>query len=196
MERGAGCMAPNPLRRRFISLSTEATELLAESLGRGLSAGSVLALDGELGAGKTAFIRGLARGLEVLDQVSSPTFTLMMEHEGRLPFFHFDAWMAGREALFLDGGGADYLGSEGVCAIEWAARVERYLPALRLGVRLGHRSPEERLIEIELLGAGTGTALEACLAESLAAHAAGEQLVELSWESGEPSQVPGVEYPE
>ena len=187
-------MEHEPIRRRFHSLSAEATERLGESLGEALGGGAVLALDGELGAGKTAFIRGLARGLGVGDQISSPTFTLMIEYQGRLPFFHFDAWMAGREALFLEGGGADYLGSEGVCAIEWAARVGSYLPAMRLSLRFGHRTPEERMIECELLGAqAQPSALQTDLTRALQGLEPGLELIELSWPQGEPSQVRDVE---
>lgn len=186
-------MESSSLRRRFLSRSPEATEALGEDLGRRLAPGAVLALDGELGAGKTALIRGLARGLEVLDAVSSPTFTLMIEHEGRLPLFHFDAWMAGREALFLEGGGADYLGSEGVCAIEWAGRIERYLPATRLAIRLEHVSMEERQIECEVLvSEGEDSELARALAAALAGVGCGAQLSELSWDPGEPPGSPGV----
>jgi len=185
-------MAPRTLQRRFHSLSTEATEALGEQLGRALPAGAVLALDGELGAGKTAFVRGLARGLGIAEPVSSPTFTLMIEYEGRLPFYHFDAWMAGRGSQFLDGGGADYLGSEGVCAVEWASRVADFLPMPRLGIALGHRSPEERLIELRLLS-GEDTPLAALLEAALGAPNASEEMHELSWAVGEPSQVGGVQ---
>ena len=187
-------MEPKSLGRRFLSQSPEATEALGEDLGKRLVPGAVLALDGDLGAGKTALIRGLARGLGVLDQVSSPTFTLMIEHEGRLPLFHFDAWMAGREALFLEGGGADYLGSEGVCAIEWAERIERYLPSTRLAIRMSHQSMEERQIECQVLvSAGEDSELSRALQGALAGVACGAGLSELSQAPGEPSGGPDVQ---
>ncbi len=147
--------------RSFLSHAPEETEALGEALGRVLEAGAVVALSGELGAGKTAFVRGLARGLEVEGAASSPTFTLMQEHAGRLPLYHFDAWMAGREASFLEGGGADYLGGEGVCAVEWAERIEDYLPEDRLEVRLSHRTPTERLLVLEARGGASQRALAA-----------------------------------
>src|SRR5687767_999122 len=98
-------MGESERERAFLSRSPEATEAFAEAIGRRLRAGSVIALSGELGAGKTCFTRGLARGLGIEDDVTSPTFALMAAHEGRLALYHFDAWMEGREkALFLDGG--------------------------------------------------------------------------------------------
>ena len=151
----------------------EATEALAERLGRHLSAGAVVALIGDLGAGKTAFARGVACGLDVADPLTSPTFTLMQEYEGRVPLYHFDAWMDGREALFLEGGGADYLGGGGVALVEWADRVEGYLPAPRLEVRLEHRGEAQRAIELGLV---PGTPESVCVALRGAARAALEAL--------------------
>ena len=90
------------LRRTFRSRSAEETAALGEALGRRLGQGAVIALDGELGAGKTVFVQGLARGLGVEEPVTSPSFTLMHEHAGRLTLHHFDAWMTGREVAFLE----------------------------------------------------------------------------------------------
>lgn len=153
--------------RRFHSVEPEATAALAEHLGRRLPRGSVLALEGELGAGKTTFVRGLARGLGLSDPVSSPTFTLMHRYgeEGagrRLD--HFDAWMEGRERAFLADGGGEALGGADVAAVEWAERVGEWLPATHLSVRLEHRGPEERRIVLEVHGHGAlATALEVAL---------------------------------
>ena len=140
--------------RSFATHSAEATELLAEHLGAGLQAGAVVALDGELGSGKTTFVRGLCRGLGVApdEQVSSPTYTLMHEYRGRLPVYHFDAWMEGREEAFLAGGGAEWLHAGGVSVVEWAARVREWLPEPRLEVRLSHVGPSERRLELALVG--------------------------------------------
>ena len=154
--------------RRFRSHSPEATEALGEALGRVVPAGTVLALVGDLGAGKTAFTRGLARGLAVEEAVTSPTFTLMHEAEGRLPFFHFDAWLAGREAAFLSGGAAELLGGEGVAVVEWADRVPSYLPRPRLELRLAHVSAKIRDLELALVSPPEGALeREAALAEAL-----------------------------
>jgi tRNA threonylcarbamoyladenosine biosynthesis protein TsaE len=127
----------------LLSVSVEATEALAEQLGRRLAPDMVIALDGDLGTGKTAFTRGLARGLQVEDPVSSPTYTLMHSYPGRLELYHFDAWMEGREAAFLDGGGAEWFRAGGVAVVEWADRVLAWLPAERLEVRLSHRGRPE-----------------------------------------------------
>ncbi len=158
----------------LVSSSPERTEHLGRVLGEGLVPGSVVSLRGDLGSGKTTFVRGLALGLDVVEPVTSPTFTLMHEYAGRLPCYHFDAWMSGREALFLEGGGAEYLGGDGVAIVEWSDRVESWLPRPRLEVRLGHRSPEERSLALGLLGRGEsgdreGTRLEAALARALEA---------------------------
>ena len=131
--------------RVFLSHSPEASEALGEALGLAIEAdpelaraGVVLALEGELGAGKTAIARGLARGLGSLDRVHSPSFTLMHTYQGRLPIYHFDAWMEGRERAFLEGGGAEWLEAGGVAVIEWASRVEAWLPRPRLQLVLEH----------------------------------------------------------
>jgi tRNA threonylcarbamoyladenosine biosynthesis protein TsaE len=177
-------MAGEQASRRFLSRSVEATERLGEALGRRLVPGCLVALEGELGAGKTALVRGLARGLGAADETRSPTFTLMQEHEGRVPLFHFDAWMSGREALFLEGGGAEYLTSNGVAAVEWAERIEAYLPRPRLAVRLCHHGRAEREVELALVEAEPGAArvareLEANLRRALAEPQGGEGLEEL-----------------
>ncbi len=134
-------MAPDaethPLRT-FLSLFPEATEQLAEGLGRQAFAGLVVVLEGELGAGKTCFARGFARGLGVIEPVSSPTFALMNRHEGRLPLLHFDAWMEGRERALLADGGSDLVGEEVVTLIEWGERVAEQLGGAQLHVRLAH----------------------------------------------------------
>ena len=173
MVAGVGVMAGEPRAaagvsraRFFLSSTPRATEDLGAALGARLVAGTTLALRGELGAGKTTFVRGLARGLEVPGTISSPTYALMHEHQGRLPLYHFDAWMEGREkAYFLDGGD-EALASEGVSVIEWADRVLDFLPLPRLEVHLEHgwllENParhaqphgpsEERRIRIEVVG--------------------------------------------
>lgn len=136
----------------------EDTEAAGEALGAQILArpelaqgGLVIALEGELGAGKTTWIRGLARGLGSSDRVHSPSFTLMHTYEGGLPLFHFDAWMEGRERAFLEGGGSEWLhgdaGGEGgaaVAAVEWASRVDAWLPLPRLELRIEPLGPPAR----------------------------------------------------
>jgi tRNA threonylcarbamoyladenosine biosynthesis protein TsaE len=131
----------------------EATEALGEALGALAEAGDVIALEGELGAGKTAMVRGIARGLGAGDDVASPTYILMdAHHGGRLPLFHFDAWMEGREkALFFDGGD-EWLRAGGVAVVEWAGRVDAWLPRPRLAVVLEHVSPAARRATLTAVG--------------------------------------------
>lgn len=124
--------------REFQSASARETEALGEALGRLLGPGDVVALDGELGGGKTCFVRGLARGLGVTVPVSSPTFQLMHTYAGRLPLYHLDAWMRERGEGFLAEGGAEWLRAEGVAAVEWAAHVRDWLPTPRFEVELRH----------------------------------------------------------
>lgn len=108
----------------YLTQSEEETERLGAEMAQRLQPGDVVAFTGDLGAGKTAFTRGLARGLGIEDRVTSPTFTIVNEYEGgRLPLFHFDMYrLASSEELF-DIGWEDYLVRGGVCAVEWSERV-------------------------------------------------------------------------
>lgn len=126
------------------------TEALGESLARTLGPGTVLAFTGDLGAGKTAFTRGLARGLGVKDRVTSPTFTIVNEYEGgRLPLFHFDMYRLESSDELFDIGWEDYLRRGGVCAVEWSEKVSDALAgALRVDIRRGP-GEHDRLITIE-----------------------------------------------
>ena len=116
----------------------------------GLTAGTVVAFTGDLGAGKTAFTRGLARGLGVPDRVTSPTFTIVNEYEGgRLPLFHFDMYRLGSSDELFDIGWEDYLARGGVCAVEWSEIVGDALEdgVLRVDIRRGD-GEGERIITI------------------------------------------------
>ena len=92
-------------------------------LGRTLTPGTVVALYGDLGVGKTAFTRGLAQGLEINMPVSSPTFTIVNEYPGKIPLFHFDMYRLETENELFDIGWDDYLERGGVCAVEWSEKV-------------------------------------------------------------------------
>ena len=108
----------------YITNSPAETEALGEALGKILPAGTVLAYFGDLGAGKTAFTRGLARGLGYREPVTSPTYTIVNEYlGGRLPLFHFDMYRLASSDDLWDIGWEDYLDRGGVCAVEWSENV-------------------------------------------------------------------------
>ena len=108
----------------FFTNSPEETEQLGCSLGKLLAAGAILAYAGDLGAGKTAFTRGLARGLGATEPVTSPTYTIVNEYlSGRLPLFHFDMYRLSSADELWDIGWEDYLDRNGICAVEWSENV-------------------------------------------------------------------------
>lgn len=109
----------------FITHSPEETEKIGEALAKSLQPGTILAYRGDLGAGKTAFTRGLARGLGCKETVTSPTYTIVNEYlGGRLPLFHFDMYRLTSSDDLWDIGWEDYLDREGVCAVEWSENVQ------------------------------------------------------------------------
>lgn len=117
-----------------ISRSDAETYELGRRLGTLLEAGDLLALSGDLGAGKTCCIQGIACGLGVEDRriVTSPTFTLIQEYQGRLPIYHFDVYRIDHEDDLYDLGYEEYFYGEGVTLIEWAERIPGFLPAEHL----------------------------------------------------------------
>ena len=136
---------------RYVTNSEEETEALGARLAAVLTPGTVVAFTGDLGAGKTAFTRGLARGLGVTDRVTSPTFTIVNEYEGgRLPLFHFDMYrLASSEELF-DIGWEDYLQRGGVCTVEWSENVSDALEEDALSVEISRGEQDgQRVIVIE-----------------------------------------------
>ena len=134
---------------RFLTHSPEETEALGEALGRRLRGGEIIAYYGDLGAGKTAFTRGLARGLDISSRVTSPTYTIVNEYlGGRLPLFHFDMYRLSSADDLFDIGWEDYLLRGGVCAVEWSENVQEALESA-LTVRIEKRSDETREITIE-----------------------------------------------
>ena len=134
----------------FHTKSAAETEALGERLAKALRGGEVIAYTGDLGAGKTAFTRGLARGLGIKERVTSPTFTIVNEYEGgRLPLFHFDLYRLGSWEELYDIGWEDYLARGGVCAVEWSQRAEELLEedTIRVDIRRG-ASEEERVVTL------------------------------------------------
>ena len=133
----------------YLSHSPEETEQLGEQLGRTLRPGSVVAYRGDLGMGKTAFTRGLARGLGCTCRVTSPTFTIVNEYSGVLPLFHFDMYRLDSSDELFDIGWEDYLSRGGVCAVEWSERVEDALPEDALWVSFARGTGEnDRIITV------------------------------------------------
>jgi len=107
----------------IITNNEDETMREGEKLGRALAPGAVVALFGDLGAGKTAFTRGLAAGLGIDVRVCSPTFTIVNEYPGEIPLFHFDMYRLESESELFDIGWDDYLERGGVCAVEWSEKV-------------------------------------------------------------------------
>ena len=127
----------------------EQTAAAGEALGRTLRAGDVVALYGELGAGKTCFVQGLVRGLDVVTQATSPTFVLVNEYRGRLSVHHVDAYRTSSLAELMDLGLLDLFGGDGVTLLEWADRAEPLLPARAIRVRIEGLGDEPREVRIE-----------------------------------------------
>ena len=124
------------------------TQALGERLGRALAAGDVVALTGDLGAGKTSFVQGLARGLGVRGRVASPSFTIVNEHQGRVPLFHVDFYRL-ESARELDHiGFDDYFLRGGVVVVEWAERFPSALPAERLDIRIEIAGDDVRRLHV------------------------------------------------
>ena len=133
----------------YMTNAPEETEALGEKLGKLLRPGTVLAYLGDLGAGKTAFTRGLARGLGCRETVTSPTYTIVNEYlGGRLPLFHFDMYRLTSSDDLWDIGWEDYLDRQGVCAVEWSENVPEAM-AGALTVRIEKLGDTVRRITID-----------------------------------------------
>ena len=142
VERGAFAV-------EHLSHSEQETKQLGEQVARKLPRGTVIAYTGELGMGKTAFTRGLARGLGCRGRVTSPTFTIVNEYEGDIPLFHFDLYRLGSSDELFDIGWEDYLACGAVCAVEWSEKVEDAFYGDETVVRIEKLSDTERKITVE-----------------------------------------------
>jgi tRNA threonylcarbamoyladenosine biosynthesis protein TsaE len=150
----------------------EYTHWIAESLGRCVRSGDVLALQGDLGAGKTNFVQGLARGLGITQDVNSPTFILANEYPGgRLPLYHVDAYRVENAAEAEGFGLDDYLNGEGVTVVEWAERVREALPNDTLWIEMDYVNENERRLRATAQGPRSGELLAQWKIEL--SHAAG-----------------------
>lgn len=134
--------------------SPEETKALGEKIAIFLQPGDILCLNGDLGAGKTAFSQGVARGLGITGPVTSPTFTLINEYQGRLPLYHFDVYrLEGPEAMD-DLGYEEYFEGQGVCLVEWSKLVEEVLPQERLEINITRIGDAEQERQLEFLPSG------------------------------------------
>jgi tRNA threonylcarbamoyladenosine biosynthesis protein TsaE len=133
---------------KVVSRSAEETQALGERLGARLGGGDVVACIGPLGAGKTCFLQGLARGLGVTADVTSPTFVLVNQYRGRLPVYHVDAYRTGSLAELVDLGLEEMLHGEGVTIVEWADKLLPLLPPRTIMVTIAGLGDEPRQIEL------------------------------------------------
>lgn len=122
------------MNERMETNNPEATEALGEKLGREARAGQIYCLSGDLGVGKTVFTKGFAKGLGITEHVTSPTFAIVNEYEGRLPLYHFDVYRIGDIEEMDEVGFEEYVMGDGVSLIEWANLIEEILPENRTEV--------------------------------------------------------------
>ena len=121
----------------YDSFSEEMTFEIGKKLGEKADKGEIICLEGDLGVGKTVFTKGFAEGLNIEENIDSPTFTIVQEYtEGRLPLYHFDVYRIGDISEMDEIGFEDYFFGEGVCLIEWASRIEELIPesAIRITI--------------------------------------------------------------
>jgi tRNA threonylcarbamoyladenosine biosynthesis protein TsaE len=136
------------MKRIFETLNQNQTEKLGEALGKLLKAGDFLALTGDLGAGKTAFTRGIARGLGIHEDITSPTFTIINQYEGPVPLAHMDAYRLKTPEELENAGFYDYM-EDFVVVLEWADRVEELLPGDVLWIYFTVLDENRRTIEFQ-----------------------------------------------
>ena len=146
----------------FTTGSSEQTERFGEALSKYLEAGTVIALDGDLGAGKTCLTRGIARGMGSEDPVASPTFTIVNEYSGgRLMLFHFDTYRLSGEDDFYASGLDEYFEKDGVCVIEWGGVIEGVLPKDTMKMQISGNGDERRFDVSEFGNVGSGNVIKA-----------------------------------
>jgi tRNA threonylcarbamoyladenosine biosynthesis protein TsaE len=137
-------------RYEIISPSPKETMDFAAKLAEKLQQKDVITLEGDLGAGKTTFTKGLAKGLGIERNVNSPTFTIIKEYKGRLPLYHMDVYRL--EDTFEDLGFDEYFDGDGVTVVEWAHLIQEQLPPELLNIHIYHHSESERKIVLEPIG--------------------------------------------
>ncbi|MBN2012166.1 tRNA (adenosine(37)-N6)-threonylcarbamoyltransferase complex ATPase subunit type 1 TsaE [candidate division KSB1 bacterium] len=136
--------------------SADETLAFGRQLGKWLECGDIVALYGDLGSGKTQLTRGICEGLNCHDDVTSPTFTLINEYEGRCPIYHFDVYRIDSDEDLFSLGYEEYFDGNGICIIEWAERIITFLPSTRLDIFLEHQfeAGRETIRSIRVIGRG------------------------------------------
>lgn len=131
----------------------EETDRFGKRLGELVQPGDVICLNGDLGAGKTTLSKSVGEGLGVEEYITSPTFTIINEYEGRIPLYHFDVYRLNHGEELYDLGVEDYFYGDGVCLIEWAQNIQDYLPDGRLELWIYRTdNPDERIVELKSFG--------------------------------------------
>src|SRR5690625_1431662 len=131
--------------QEIITYSENETNRIAAKLAIFLKPGNVITLEGELGAGKTVFAKGLASGLGVKETISSPTFTIIKEYQGNIPFYHMDAYRL--EYAEEDIGFDEYFEGDGISVVEWATFIETFIPESRLNIKITYVDERTRRLE-------------------------------------------------
>jgi len=132
----------------IITKSPEETKKLGRAISKLVKPGDLLAFYGELGTGKTCFIQGVSEGLEVKDYVTSPSFTIINEYQGKIPVYHFDLFRLSNIEEILDLGYEEYFYGEGLTVIEWAEKIEKLLPKEYLKIDIKFKNCYERTISL------------------------------------------------
>jgi tRNA threonylcarbamoyladenosine biosynthesis protein TsaE len=130
----------------IITKSPEETKKLGEEVSKLVKLGDLLAFYGELGAGKTCFIQGISTGLEVKGYVTSPSFTIINEYQGKIPLYHFDVFRINSIEEIVELGYEEYFYGDGITVIEWADKIERLLPKEYLKIEIKFKTSSERKI--------------------------------------------------
>ena len=153
------CTQTQRFLTELVSSSPEETAALGERIACYLKPGSVVALRGGLGSGKTCFPKGIARGMGITETLTSPTYTIVSEYSGRFPLYHIDAYRLAGDEDFENTGALELLGGQGVAVVEWSERVPASLPPEAITIAIDIAGPETRLIRISWLEIQTGDAV-------------------------------------
>ncbi len=133
----------------ILTKSTEETELAGAEFAKTLSRGDFVAMRGDLGVGKTAFIRGMAKHLSPKSRVQSPTYQIVNEYRGTIPFYHFDMYRIDDEDSLVSTGYFDYI-ENGICAAEWSEKIEEFIPENHIVVTISKISEDVNVRKIEI----------------------------------------------